>query len=307
MSISNLRLKAGIQNVILMISYIYDIFITKTNFMSFFDRLSNGWTLAMNSLKVLKENKQLIIFPVLSGISLVLIMGSFVLVFLGVNGWSDENIEDPGTIGNYLYLFLFYLVNYFIVVFFNMGLIHCTRLYFRGEEVSINAGLRFSLSRIGTIFSWAVFAATVGTILRIIQEESGLIGKIITGIIGIVWNIATFFVVPVIAYEGLGPIAAFKRSSQLMKQKWGESLGATFSFGLIQFLAMIVLVIPLFFIGNMIHPIGGIALALMGVFIIATIFSAAQTIFVSAVYHNINDEPVKHFNQQMIDGLFQKK
>jgi len=275
--------------------------------MSFFDRLSNGWTLAMNSLKVLKENKQLIIFPVLSGISLVLIMGSFVLVFLGVNGWSDENIEDPGTIGNYLYLFLFYLVNYFIVVFFNMGLIHCTRLYFRGEEVSINAGLRFSLSRIGTIFSWAVFAATVGTILRIIQEESGLIGKIITGIIGIVWNIATFFVVPVIAYEGLGPIAAFKRSSQLMKQKWGESLGATFSFGLIQFLAMIVLIIPLFFIGNMIHPIGGIALAVMGVFIIATIFSAAQTIFVSAVYHNINDEPVKHFNQQMIDGLFQKK
>ena len=275
--------------------------------MSFFDRLSNGWTLAMNSLKVLKENKQLIIFPVLSGISLVLIMGSFVLVFLGVNGWSDENIEDPGTIGNYLYLFLFYLVNYFIVVFFNMGLIHCTRLYFRGEEVSINAGLRFSLSRIGTIFSWAVFAATVGTILRIIQEESGIIGKIITGIIGIVWNIATFFVVPVIAYEDLGPIAAFKRSSQLMKQKWGESLGATFSFGLIQFLAMIVLIIPLFFIGNMIHPIGGIALAVMGVFIIATIFSAAQTIFVSAVYHNITDEPVKHFNQQMIDGLFQKK
>ena len=290
-----------------MISYIYDIFITKTNFMSFFDRLSNGWTLAINSFKVLKENKQLIIFPVLSGISLVLIMGSFVLVFLGVNGWSDENVEDPGTVGNYLSLFLFYLVNYFIVVFFNMGLIHCTRLYFRGEEVSINAGLRFSLSRIGTIFSWAVFAATVGTILRIIQEESGFIGKIITGIIGIVWNIATFFVVPVIAYEDLGPIAAFKRSSQLMKQKWGESLGATFSFGLIQFLAMIVLVIPLFFIGNMIHPIGGIALALMGVFIIATIFSAAQTIFVSAVYHNITDEPVKHFNQQMIDGLFQKK
>ena len=275
--------------------------------MSFFDRLSNGWTLAINSFKVLKENKQLIIFPVLSGISLVLIMGSFVLVFLGVNGWSDENLEDPGTVGNYLSLFLFYLVNYFIVVFFNMGLIHCTRLYFRGEEVSINAGLRFSLSRIGTIFSWAVFAATVGTILRIIQEESGFIGKIITGIIGIVWNIATFFVVPVIAYEGLGPIAAFKRSSQLMKQKWGESLGATFSFGLIQFLAMIVLIIPLFFIGNMIHPIGGIALAIMGVFIIATIFSAAQTIFVSAVYHNITDEPVKHFNQQMIDGLFQKK
>jgi len=275
--------------------------------MSFFDRLSNGWKLAMNSFKVLKENKQLIIFPILSGISLVLVMGSFILIFLGINGWPDEGVEDSSNLTYYLYMFLFYLVNYFVVVFFNMALIHCTRLYFRGEEVSINAGLRFSLSRIGTIFSWSVFAATVGTILRIIQEESGIIGKIITGIIGIVWSIATFFVVPIIAYENLGPIAAFKRSAQMMKQKWGESLGATFSFGLIQFLAMIVLMIPCFIIGSMINIYLGIALGLMGAFIISAIFSAAQTIFVSAVYHNITDEPVKHFNQQMIDGLFQKK
>jgi hypothetical protein len=278
--------------------------------MSFFDRLSNGWTLAMNSFKVLKENKQLIIFPILSSISLVLVMGSFILVFLGINGWPDDSVEDSSSASNlsyYLYLFLFYLVNYFVVVLLNMALIHCTRLYFHGEEVSVNAGLRFSLSRIGAIFSWSVFAAIVGTILRIIQEESGIIGRIITGLIGIVWSIATFFVVPIIAYENLGPIAAFKRSAQMMKQKWGESLGATFSFGLIQFLAMIVLIIPCFIIGSTINLYLGIALGLMGAFIISAIFSAAQTIFVSAVYHNINDEPVKHFNQQMIDGLFQKK
>ena len=86
--------------------------------MSFFDRLSNGWTLAINSFKVLKENKQLIVFPFLSGISLVLIMGSFVLAFLGVNGWSFDNIEDPRSIGTYLIMFAFYVVNYFVVVFF---------------------------------------------------------------------------------------------------------------------------------------------------------------------------------------------
>ncbi len=275
--------------------------------MSFFDRLSNGWTLAMNSFKVLRENKQLIIFPFLSGISLVLIMGSFVLVFLGVNGWAFDNIEEPGNIGTYLLMLLFYVVNYFVVVFFNMALIHCTRLYFRGEEVSVNAGLRFSLGRIGTIFSWALFAGTIGTILRIIQEESGFVGKIITGILGVVWSIATFFVVPVIAYENLGPIAAFKRSVQMMRQKWGESLGATFSFGLIQFIAIILLMVPCFFLGAAIHPIAGVALAILGGFLIAAVFSAAQTIFVSAVYHNITDEPVKHFNQQMIDNLFQKK
>jgi hypothetical protein len=275
--------------------------------MNLFDRLSNGWKLSMNSFKVLKANQQLIIFPVLSGISLTLVIGSFFTVVFANAGWDTENLGELSSAGYYALLFLFYLVNYFIVVFFNMALIHCTRLYFRGEEVSVRAGLRFSMSRIGVIFSWAVFAATVGTILRAIQENSGIIGKIITGIIGIVWSIATFFVVPIIAYENLGPIAAFKRSSQMMKQKWGESLAAGFSFGLIQFLAIVVVGLPLFLLGSLLHPVFGIALAILALFIIMAIMSAAQTIFVSAVYHNVNGDPTEHFSQQLLDDLFVKK
>jgi len=275
--------------------------------MNFFDRLSNGWKLSMTSFKVLKENQQLIIFPVLSGISLTLVIGSFFTITLANAGWDPENIRGLSSTSYYALIFLFYLVNYFIVVFFNMALIHCTRLYFRGEEVSVKAGLQFSISRIGAIFSWAVFAATVGLILKAIQENSGIIGKIITGIIGIVWSIATFFVVPVIAYEQLGPVAAFKRSAQMMKQKWGESLAAGFSFGLIQFLAILVIGAPLFLIGSLVHPFLGIGLAVIAMFIIMAIMSAAETIFVSAVYHNINGDPVEHFSQQQLDGLFVKK
>lgn len=275
--------------------------------MSFFDRLSNGWKIALNSFKILKANKQLIVFPILSGLSLLLIVASFFTALLGTAGWNVDNISDPGTITTYLIILLFYVVNYFVVVFFNMALVHCTRLYFKGEEVTIRKGLEFSLSRIGVIFSWSLFAGTVGAILKIVQEESGIIGKIITGVLGVVWSIATFFVVPVIAYENLGPVAAFKRSAQLMKQKWGESLGATFSFGFIQFIAMIVIGLVLFFVGSLIHPVAGVALAVMGAFVIITIMSAAQTIFVSAVYHDVTDDPVTHFNKALIDGLFENK
>ncbi|MFL5787611.1 MAG: DUF6159 family protein [Flavisolibacter sp.] len=275
--------------------------------MSFIDRLSNGWKLSMNSFKVLKENKKLIIFPILSGVSLLLIMGSFVVALLASNGWDADNMKEYSKATGYLFMFLYYLVNYFIVVFFNMALIHCTKLYFQGEEPTIKKGLQFSLSRIGSIFAWAVFAATVGTILRAIQERAGFIGKIITGIVGIVWSIATFFVVPIIAYENLGPIKAVKRSTQLMKEKWGESLAATFSFGIIQFIAILCVGIPLFLIGSVINIVVGMVFVLMGVFIVVAIFSAAQTIFISAVYHNINDEPVKHFNKQMLDNLFIEK
>ncbi|MBL7746991.1 MAG: hypothetical protein JNM19_06160 [Chitinophagaceae bacterium] len=277
--------------------------------MSFFDRLSNGWTIAMNSFKVLKENKQLIIFPILSGVAIFLIMASFFTSVLASAGWDFDNIAiaEQGSPVYYLLLFAFYIVNYFIVVFFNMALIHCTRLYYRGEEVTVAKGLRFSASRIGAIFSWAFFAATIGLLLRTIQENVGMFGKIITGLVGIVWSVATFFVVPVIAYENAGPLEAVKRSSAMMKQKWGESLGANFSFGLIQFIGMIIVGLPLFFIGNIFSPIVGIGLAVAGVFTVMAVISAAQTIFISAVYHNITGDPVKHFNQQMVDQLFDKK
>jgi len=276
--------------------------------MNFFQRLENGWKLTISSFKILRANKQLIIFPILSGTSLLLIIGSFAVASLAVNSWDVDNIgEIRGNMEYYGVLFLFYLVNYFVVVFFNMALVHCTRLYFKGEEVSVSSGLRFSVSRIGAIFSWAVFAATVGLILRIIQENTGIIGKIITGIIGIVWSVATFFVVPVIAYENVGPVGAFKRSAQIMKDKWGESLAAGFSFGLIQFLSFLIIGVPLFLLGSAVHVFLGIALAFGGVFIVMSILSAAQTIFISAIYHNINGDVNKYFDQQLVDGLFVQK
>jgi Family of unknown function (DUF6159) len=275
--------------------------------MNIFDRLGNGWTIAMSSFKILKEKKELIIFPVLSGLSVLLILGSFSTALLASAGWDPDNIQEFNTAAYYLLLFGFYLVNYFVVVFFNMALIHCTRLYFRGEEVSVRAGLQFSISRIGVIFSWAFFAATIGLLLRVIQENVGSIGKFITGLIGVVWSVATFFVVPVIAYENAGPLEAVKRSSQLMKQKWGESLGATFSLGLIQFIGMIIVGLPLYFLGAAFHPYAGIALAIVGVFMVISIISAAETIFVSAIYHNIDGDLDKHFNKQMVDQLFEKK
>ena len=274
--------------------------------MSFFDRLSNGWKIAMNSFRILGENKQLIIFPILSGISLALVIGSFITGLLATNGWNFDKIEEQGTVVNYLIMFGFYIVNYFIIVFFNMALVHCTRLYFRGEEVTVAKGLQFSLGRVGAIFSWAVFAGIVGTLLRAIQDNSGAVGKIVTAIIGIVWSVATFFVVPIIAYENLGPLQAFKRSSELMRNKWGESLAGNFSFGLVQFLGILVVGGILFLLGSLAHPVVGVALGVMGAFLVMAIISAAQTIFVSAVYHNVTNDPITHFSQQMIDGLFEK-
>jgi hypothetical protein len=275
--------------------------------MGFLDRLSNGWNIAMSSFKVLKEKKDLVLFPILSSFSILLIAGSFFTGFGFAIGWDMDKLGGYNSPLYYFLIFIFYVINYFVVVFFNMALIHCTRLYFRGEEVSVRDGLKFSMSRIGVIFSWALLAATVGLILKIIQDELGWLGKIITGLIGVVWSIAVFFAVPVIAYENVGPFQAVKRSSQLMKQKWGESLAATFSFGLVRFIGIVIVGLPLFFIGSIIHPVAGVALAVVGVFLVISIISAAEMVFVSAIYHNIDGDLDRHFNQQLVNDLFQGK
>jgi hypothetical protein len=274
--------------------------------MSLMTRFSNGWTIATNSLKVLKANRQLIIFPILSGLSVLLILLSFCAVVLGISGWDIHNISEPGTVVNYAIIFSFYIVNYFIIVFFNMAMVHCTSLYFKGEEVTVQKGIDFSMSRLRAILGWAVFAGIVGGILKIIQENAGSFGKIITGLIGVVWSIATFFVVPVIAYENLGPIAAFKKSTLLMKEKWGESIGAGFSFFLIQ-LGVLAVIAVIAVLVAAINLFAGIAIAVLLVLLLSVIMSTLKTIFISAVYHNITGDPVELYNQQFIDNLFETK
>ena len=275
--------------------------------MDFFTRASNGWNIAKNSFKVLEANKQLIIFPLLSGASIILILSSFITAILGAANWNIDNINETNRVAAYGYLFFYYLVNYFIVVFFNTALTYCTGAYFKGEEVSIKKGMAFSLSRIGIIFSWAVFAATVGTILRVIQENAGFLGKLISGIAGAVFSVATYFVIPVITNENLGPIAAFRRSTQMMKQNWGESIGAGFSFVFIQFIAVIFLAIAAITIGTLTNTIVGAGVVVIGLLFMIAVISTVRSIFASAVYHNITGDPVEHFNQQFVDKLFTKK
>lgn len=72
-------------------------------------------------------------------------------------------------------------------------------------------------------------------------------------------------------------------------------------------IAFLLVAAPLFIIGALINVWVGVGFALLGTFLIMAVMSAAHTIFVSAVYHNVNGNPVEQFNQQLIDNLFESK
>lgn len=276
--------------------------------MGFFDRLGKGWEMGMASLKVIRANKQLVLFPIISGIALILVVASFLGVAYASYGTDIHELTRTSSGVDYALTFLFYLVGYFVIVFFNVGLVHCTRIHLMGGQPSFGEGIRFAMKRIPIILGWAVLSATVGLILKTIQENSGVLGGILSSIIGVVWSIVTFFVVPILAYEEVGPFAALKRSGKIMKDKWGESIGASFSFGILTFLGVLIIALPVGFLFGLIHPIAGIAMGVLTVFLIQSIVSSAEMVFIASVYHQVvEEEPVDDFDSELIDDLFVKK
>ena len=278
--------------------------------MRFFDRLRNGWRFGITSLEIIKEHKSLLLFPVMSALALIFVTMTFAGGAFAALGLDLDAALAEFSAGRewvlYSVLFVYYLVNYFVIVFFNMGLVHCAKLIFDGKKPTVSDGLHYSSSRLDAILSWALLAATVGVVLQILEDRLGKLGQIIVSIIGIGWSIATFFVVPVIAYEEVGPMEAVKRSGNLMREKWGEAVGANFSFGAFFLIGYMIIIVSGIALIAM-QPIMGIVIMVLAALLLHTVIAAAKTVFVAAAYNHMNDRPAGRFDDGALNNLFVDK
>lgn len=153
----------------------------------------------------------------------------------GPGGATDgqSGVSSAWMATGYVYLALFYLATSFVVIFFNAALVGAANEHFSGQPSGLMVGIRVAARRIPLIFLWTLVASTVGMILRLISERSGLIGKIVIALIGVVWAIATYFAIPVIVIEGTGPFRAISLSASTIKKTWGETLVLAVGFGLV--------------------------------------------------------------------------
>ena len=200
------------------------------------ERIKRSWALAKASLEVLKHDKELIIFPLISGIVMFFITLTFLIPTLVGN--ILDNIFDTGMpIFGYVILFLFYLVQYTVVYFNSTALVGAAIIRLRGGDPTVKDGYQIAFSRLTQILGWALVSATVGLLLNMLSNNSkkkgGGIGSIIASLLGAAWNVLTFLVVPVLAVEGLGPIKAVQRSWNLLKRSWGEQIAGVLSIGMV--------------------------------------------------------------------------
>lgn len=273
-----------------------------------FRRMGYGIELAKQSFRVLRLDKELLLFPIFSAIACLLVSASFIAPLVAGGFFDNLAGDDPGAI-MYLVVFGFYVANYFVIIFFNAAVVECAIIRFRGGDPTVADGLKGASGRLPQIFGWAVVAATVGIILRAIEERSGLVGRIVSGLLGLAWSAATFFVVPIIVMERLGPIAAAKRSTRIVRQTWREAVGAHLGIGAISFLLYIVCgaVIALG-MAMMSTPIVGGTLAvagLLGMLAVALCSSVVSAIVTGALYMYAGQGQVPdHFERETLDRVF---
>lgn len=249
-------------------------------------RIGTGWQLAKTSLRVLRKDKELLLFPLISGLMLILILGAFVGGMFFTVGF-DAALGGSATWLSVILFVLYYIVTFFVGFFFNAAIIGAATIRLNGGNPTLSDGLRIARENVKRIFLWAVFAATVALILRAIQERLGILGKFIIGLVGIAWSLATYFVVPVLIYEKVGPWAAVKRSAHIFKSTWGETLVGGFSMGAIfVLLGLAGLLAPIlgFVLGGILGLVIGVVVLVVYWIILGLVASAASSILIAALY-----------------------
>jgi hypothetical protein len=279
-----------------------------------FEKLSRSWALVKASAAVLRDDSKLLVYPTLSALCTVIVATSFFVpaVFAGVFTRSLGGHLTPGRI---VLLFAFYLVQYFVIIFFNSALVAAALIRLRGGEPTLADGFNAAKTRLPAILGYAAISATVGMVLRSLQERTGFFGRWIVGLIGLAWSLATFLVVPILVNSDVGPVDAVKHSVELLKRTWGENLignaGIGVVFGLLNFAVIlfgVLLVVPA--IGSHSAAAIGVVIALLvlAIILLALVQSALQGIYAAAVYRYAEEGAASPgFDQVMIANAFQPK
>lgn len=279
---------------------------------------SRSWHITKLSFKVIGQDKELLLFPLFSGIFSVLFMIAMLFPTI-ITSFLQNSQVGQGLMLSMLFLTYFGLA--FIATFFNVCVVYTTKKRFEGGNATFFESLKFAFSRLGLIIRWSLVSATVGVILRIlngIAEKMGsageLVMKIIISIVGMAWTIVTLFVVPGLVYYNFGPMKAIKKSANVLKKTWGESLIRYYGLGLIQFLITVLGIVILGAVFFFSISLGLVAMIISGlmmlIFLVLSVlvFSIANNVFNTALFVYADSGKVPSgFDKHVLSNAFIKK
>ena len=277
------------------------------------ERIRRSWDLIKSSWSVLRADKELLLYPVASGLVTFVAVALVGLVWLGSGGLDRWNDESFGVLDLVL-AFIFYFIVSTVVIFFNAALIAAANIRLEGGDPTLSDGFRIAFSHLAAILGWAAIAATVGLVLQALRERGGIAGAVVSLIGNMAWSVITFLVVPVLVVEGVGPIEGIKRSASLLRTTWGEQIIGNFSIGLVMVLAFLAalvtggLIVAVLFSLAVVLGVLGLAFLVAGLIVLGLIGSALSGIFNVALYrYAVGKDSSRFFPQETLSGAFRQR
>jgi hypothetical protein len=263
-----------------------------------FATIGNTWRITKISWRVLQLDRELIFFPIMGTLGAIVVglvaAGVFGAVGtfdrLGSAGEAEFNVVDL------IITLVAYFGGLYMIIFFNAGLVAAARERLEGGDPNVMSGIRAVAPMWLAILGWTLITGTVGLILRALQAAAEnqdspvarIVGTILISIVGAVWAYITFFVIPVLVVERIGPFSAIRRSAGMLRRSWGEQVTAQFSFFFIYLIAIIIVAIPVVILA-MIAPIAAIITAvILGGIALASV-AAMEGIFKAALYEWVSE------------------
>jgi hypothetical protein len=248
------------------------------------------------------QDKELLLLPVISGVAILLVVGSFVLGLAIVGG--EGNVAEG--VGAVIGL-AFYVSSYTVAFFFQAALIAGALERLAGGDPTLGSALGAAARRIGPILLWGLVAGTVGMLIKSIQERGGFVTKILMALVGTAWSLATWFMVPVLVMERRALGDSFRRSASIFRDTWGETVIGNVGLGAVQLVVMLAIG-ALALVLAVVHPVVGIAAGVSLAVVAGVFFSALQGVFVASLYrYATRREVAPGFDGALLAGAFRPK
>ena len=265
------------------------------------------------SWAILKQDKEMMLFPIMSIISSLVASESLGILYLSVlpKGVESE-LSEGNTIVVYGVLFIYYVVMFFILNFFQAGIYIIAHGRFSGKDLSFKDGIDGALHNAGKIFMWSVISSTVGILLNIIVDKFKFIGVIIAKILGAAWNVMTYFSLPSLVIGNKTISESFKDSALMIRKTWGETIIVNFGvgliFGVLMFLGLALSIGIMVLAPSLFVFMSVLALYVVYVIILSIISSTLGSIFKLALYEYASTGVMPAgFSPEVISGAIQRK
>jgi hypothetical protein len=190
-------------------------------------RLQRALRLLGASLRVLREDPELVVFPAVA-MALSLAVGVFCFVLSLSSTGTPQHTRGATLVFS---LIAGYPIT-FVSLYCGVALAAVLGGRLNGEPLTTSDGWAAARERVGLIAAWTLMTCTVGAALRLIEQYVPLGAKIVVALVDLSWSLASMFAIPVLAYENLGPVETISRSARIFKQRWGTQIGGGVSIGI---------------------------------------------------------------------------